>query len=86
MSNQIIQNRVYFKSRFESITPELMVKGMWVSTALALILTIPALATFIGLYYSTGSVIVGALVGFTLHFATFAFATRITKALETLFD
>ncbi|MEM3117253.1 MAG: hypothetical protein QXN83_00740 [Nitrososphaerales archaeon] len=77
---------MYFKSRFESITPELMVKGMWVSTALALILTIPALATFIGLYYSTGSVIVGALVGFTLHFATFAFATRITKALETLFD
>lgn len=86
MSYQILQNRVFFQNRFDNITPELMVKGAWVSTALALIFTIPALATFIGLYYSTGSVILGALAGFSPHFASLAFATRITKALEALFE
>jgi hypothetical protein len=85
LSGQILQNRVYFQNRFDSITPELIVKGAWVSTALALILTIPALMTFVGLYYSTSSVILGAIAGFSLHFASLAFATRITGALESLF-
>ena len=77
---------MYFQHRFDNITPELLVKGAWVSTALALILTIPALMTFIGLYYSTGSVLFGAFVGFSLHFVTLAFATKIANVLETLFS
>ncbi len=86
MSGQILQNRVYFQNRFNNITPELIVKGAWISTAMALVLTIPALMTFIGLYYSTSSVILGAITGFSLHFTTLAFATRITNALESLFN
>jgi hypothetical protein len=42
--------------------------------------------TFVGLYYSTSSVILGAIAGFSLHFASLAFATRITGALESLFS
>jgi len=87
LNEQIItQNRVYFKDRYSNLTPEFIVKCMWISTALALILTIPGLMTFIGIYYSTGSIIFGAIAGFSLHFASLAFATRISMALESLFD
>jgi hypothetical protein len=86
MSEQILQNRVYFSDRYSSLTPEFLVKGAWISTALALILTIPGLMTFIGIYYSFGSMVLGALIGFSLHFATLVFAGRISSALESLFD
>jgi hypothetical protein len=86
MSEQILQNRVYFKDRYNSLTPEILVKGAWISTALALILTIPSLMAFVGIYYSFGSMVLGALIGFSLHFATLAFAGRISSALESLFD
>jgi len=85
-SHDHLKNRVYFQNRIDNITPELIVKGAWVSTALALILTIPGLVIFIGLYYAIDSVILGAFLGFSLHYASFAFATRITKALETIFE
>lgn len=61
-------------------------KGAWVSTALALILTLPTLVIFIGLYYSTGNLAMGAIIGFSLHFVTLAFIARISRALEGLFD
>ncbi len=86
MSEQILQNRVYFKDCYSSLTPEFLVKGAWISTALALILTVPSLMTFIGIYYSFGSMVLGTLVGFSLHFASLAFAGRISSALESLFD
>jgi len=86
MSQQILQNRVYFKDRYNSLTPEFLVKGAWISTALALVLTVPGLMIFIGIYYSFGSMILGALIGFSMHFATLAFASRISSALESLFD
>ena len=86
MSEQILQSRIYFTDRYSSLTPEVIVKGAWISTALALILTIPGLMLFIGFYYSTGSIILGAVMGFALHFATLAFVTRISSALEHLFD
>jgi len=86
MSEQILQSRVYFKDSYSGLTPEFLVKGAWISTALALILTVPGLMIFIGIYYSFGSMILGALVGFSLHFATLAFAGRISSALESLFD
>jgi hypothetical protein len=42
--------------------------------------------TFMSVYYATASVILGAMTGFSIHFLTLAFATRITSALEALFD
>lgn len=63
------------------ITTEVLVNTVWVSTFLALILTMPALGVFLGIYFTTGSLLIGALVGFGLHFATLAFSDRISKAL-----
>ena len=54
------------------------------SSILAAIFTGPALAVFLGIYYGTGNLIVGAVVGFGLHFVTLAFSGRISKWLAKL--
>ncbi|MFY9301683.1 MAG: hypothetical protein WAO91_10905 [Candidatus Nitrosotenuis sp.] len=63
------------------ITTETLVNTVWVSTFLALILTIPALGVFFGIYYATSNLLVGALVGFGLHFVALGFSDRISKFL-----
>lgn len=54
---------------------------MWKSTILALIFAIPALAIFLSIYYTTGDLLVGVIVGFGIHFTTLAFSGRISKWL-----
>ena len=56
-------------------------KIIWKSSILAMIFAIPALVIFLGIYYGTGNLLVGALVGFGTHFATLAFAGRISNWL-----
>jgi hypothetical protein len=63
------------------ITPEMVVKTIWGSTFLALILTLPALGVFFGIYFTTSNLLMGAVVGFGLHFVTLAFSERISKRL-----
>ncbi len=58
-----------------------LTKILWKSSILALIFTIPALGIFLGIYYGTGNLIVGAILGFGVHFATLAFSGRISKRL-----
>ncbi len=66
------------------VTAEILVNTVWVSTFLALILTIPALGVFLGIYFTTSNLLVGAVVGFGLHFITLAFSDRISKQLTRL--
>ncbi|MEM2161020.1 MAG: hypothetical protein QXN55_08715 [Candidatus Nitrosotenuis sp.] len=66
------------------ITTETLVNTIWVSTFLALVLTIPALGVFLGIYFTTGSLLVGAVVGFGLHFVALAFSDRISKKLTKI--
>lgn len=66
------------------ITIENLVDTVWVSTFLALILTLPALGAFLGIYFATSNVFAGALVGFGLHFIILAFSDRISKSLTRL--
>jgi hypothetical protein len=63
------------------ITTETLVNTVWVSTFLALILTIPALGVFFGIYYATSNLLAGAAIGFGLHFVALAFSDRISKFL-----
>ncbi len=72
--------------RVDRLPPDIMLKGTWVSTAIALILTIPALGIFIGLYYLGINIGISAGIGFGLHFALLAFSTRISKAISSLFE
>lgn len=61
--------------------PVTLSKILWKSSILAVIFTVPALAIFLGIYYGTGNLIVGAVVGFGIHFVTLAFSGRISKWL-----
>ncbi len=61
-------------------------KIIWKSSILAMILAIPALAIFLGIYYGTGSLLIGALVGFGVHFATLAFSGRISNWLVNVLN
>lgn len=74
--------RIYKKKT--EITTEILVNTVWVSTFLALILTLPALVVFLGVYFATSNLLGGAVIGFGLHFVTLAFSTRISKFLTGL--
>ncbi|HIH07494.1 MAG TPA: hypothetical protein HA292_00875 [Candidatus Nitrosotenuis sp.] len=66
------------------ITTEALFNTVWVSTFLAFILTIPPLGIFLGIYFTFGNLLVGAVIGFGLHFVTLAFSDRISKALTRI--
>ena len=51
------------------------------STILAMILTLPSLGIFLGIYFGTGNLLIGAVVGFGIHFVTLAFVGRISTWL-----
>lgn len=67
--------------RKKELTGEAIVNTIWVSSFLAIILTVPPLAIFLSIYFGTGNLIVGAVLGFGIHFITLAFSERISKFL-----
>ncbi len=67
--------------RKKELTGEAIVNTIWVSSFLAIILTVPPLAIFLSIYFGTGNLIVGAVLGFGIHFVTLAFSERISKFL-----
>lgn len=72
--------------RIDKLPPDTLIKGTWVSTAMALILTLPSLGLFIGLYEMGVNIGISAGIGFGLHFVVLAFSRRISKAISSLFE
>jgi hypothetical protein len=66
------------------ITVETLGNLVQVSTFLALILTLPGLGLFLGIYFTTSNLLLGVVMGFGLHFVTLAFSDRISKLLTRL--
>ena len=58
----------------------------WVSISMALIFALPSLGVFLGIYYGTGNLIIGAALGFGVHFVTLAFSSRISKRLNEIMN
>ncbi len=58
----------------------------WVSISMALIFALPSLGVFLGIYYGTGNLIIGAVLGFGVHFLTLAFSGRISKYLDKIMN
>ena len=73
-----------FGKKKNNVSTEVLMKLIWVSSFLALILTLPSLGLFLGIYYFTGELIVGAIIGCVVHFITLAFISRISKFLTKI--
>jgi hypothetical protein len=56
-------------------------KIIWKSSFLAMIFTIPSLGIFLGIFYGTGNLLVGVLIGFGVHFIILVFSGRISTWL-----
>ena len=72
---------VSFIRKKNNISTEVLVNTIWVSTFLAMIFTLPPLGLFLGIYFMTGNLIIGAVIGFGVHFVILAFSGKISKVI-----
>jgi hypothetical protein len=87
MQGQSQRSKLVFPSqRLQTIDPDVIVKGFWVSTALALILTLPSLGIFLSFWYNGANLLIGAVTGFGLHFVLLAMSEKISVMLSRLFE
>ena len=68
-------------SKKNILTYDVLVNTLWVSTILALILTLPSVGIFLYVFLETGSWLTGALLAFGIHFVILAFSERISNFL-----
>ncbi|NIM25801.1 MAG: hypothetical protein GTN35_05640 [Nitrososphaeria archaeon] len=73
-------------SNKKKVPPEVIINTIWISTFLAMIFTLPALGIFLGIYYSTGNLVLGAVLGFSVHFAAFAFSGKISRFITKVMN
>jgi hypothetical protein len=73
-----------FPKKKTEISTELLIKFIWVSSFLAMIFAIPPLVVFLGIYFLTGELFIGAIIGFGLHFVILAFSGKISKVITKL--
>jgi len=73
-----------FPKKKTEVSTEVLIKLIWVSSFLAMIFALPPLAVFLGIYFLTGELIIGAVIGFGLHFVILAFSGRISKVITKL--
>jgi hypothetical protein len=70
----------------ENVTPDLMIKLISVSVILALLFTVPALGIFLGIYWYTDNILMGAIIGFVIHFITLGFSYTISQSISSFLD
>lgn len=73
-----------FPKKKTQVSTEVLIKFIWVSSFLAMIFSIPPLAVFLGIYFLTGELLIGAVIGFGLHFIILAFSGKISNAITKL--
>jgi hypothetical protein len=73
-----------FSKKKTEISTETLVNTVWVSSFLAMIFTLPPLGLFLGIYFWTGDLVIGAIIGFGIHFAILAFSGRISKIVTKI--
>lgn len=70
-----------FPKKKNQISSEVLFRLIWVSSVLAMIFALPPLALFLGIYFTTGELLLGAVIGFGLHFVILAFSGKISKII-----
>ncbi len=73
-----------FPKKKTEVSTEVLIRFIWVSSFLAMIFTIPPLTLFLGIYFLAGELIIGAVVGFGVHFVILAFSGRISKVITKI--
>jgi len=73
-----------FPKKKNEVSIEVLIRFIWVSLLLAIIFAIPPLVLFLGIYHFTGELIIGAVIGFGIHFVILAFSGRISKILTKI--
>jgi hypothetical protein len=68
-------------SKKKKIPTKVIINTIWISTFLAMIFTLPSLGIFLGIYYNTGNLILGAVLGFGVHVVALIFSGKISKFL-----
>jgi hypothetical protein len=63
-----------------------MIKLISVSVILALLFTVPALGIFLGIYWYTDNILMGAIIGFVIHFITLGFSYTISQSISSFLD
>ncbi|HEY7694624.1 MAG TPA: hypothetical protein VH797_00815 [Nitrososphaeraceae archaeon] len=72
--------------KIENVTPDIMIKMVSTSVVLALLFTVPALGIFLGVYWHTDNLLMGIIIGFTVHFMTLGFSHPISHSISSFFD
>jgi len=75
---------IRFPNKKTKISTEIVTKTIWISTFLAMILSLPPLGLFLGIYFLTGNLIIGVIVGFGTHFVILVFSSKISKFLTNI--
>ena len=75
---------IKFPKKKNNIPIETLINYVWISAFIAMIFSLASLGIFLGIYYGTGNIAVGAILGFAVHFITLAFASRISKFLTKI--
>lgn len=73
-----------FPKKKTQVSSEVLFRLIWVSSFLAMIFALPPLALFLGIYFTTGELLLGAVIGFGLHFVILAFSGRISKVITNI--
>ena len=71
-------------SQKKEIPADVLVNTLWVSTGLAVILTVPSILIFMFFFLNFDNIIAGAVIGFGLHFILLAFSEKISKFLMSI--
>ncbi len=72
---------IRFSKKKIKISTEVVTNTIWISTFLAMILSLPPLGLFLGIYFITGNIIISSIVGFGVHFVILIFSSKISKFL-----
>ena len=78
---------VLTKQEVNNSMADFILKSFWVSTALALILTLPPLGLFITIFQnSAANLLPASIIGFGLHFVLLAISPKLSSTLISLID
>ena len=75
---------IRFPRKKQDISTETVINTIWVSAFMAMIFSLPPLGIFLGIYFASENLILGAVLGFAVHFVTLAFSGRISKFLTQI--